>query len=98
MAEAQNLAINLDEASIDILRKVNKIHRDSLINVGLALVKQTGYYKTLAGIAEAETLDDVASLDIEPSGNKEPKTSKASGLQKKVDEKPARPVTTWDSF
>ena len=97
MAEAQNLAINLDEASIDILRKVDKIHRDSLINVGLALVKQTGYYKTLAGTADVDDLDDVASLDIETDDEKPSKTSK-SQKKAKAEEKPSKPASSWDSF
>ena len=59
---AKSVSIEFDEASLKILKDVDSIHRNSLINVGLALVKCTGYYKTLAGIGP-ETLEDVAGLD-----------------------------------
>jgi len=100
MAEAQNLGINLDSKSIEILKKVDSIHRDSLINVGLALVSKTGYYKTLAGISETEDLDEVASLDVidDIDGSDSQKSSKKS--KAKVDSAPApkKPTTSWDSF
>jgi len=102
MAEAQNLGINLDQKSIDILKKVDSIHRDSLINVGLALVSKTGYYKTLAGLTDVQDdddLDEVASLDVLDEGEKT--VVKASSKKAKVQEKekPAKkPSTTWDAF
>jgi len=100
MAEAQNLSINLDSKSIDILKKVDSIHRDSLINVGLALVAKTGYYQTLAGISEAEDLEDVASLDILDDDEAPTKTKKSSKKAKAQEaEAPAKkPSTSWDSF
>jgi len=98
MAEAQNLGINLDSKSIAILKEVDAVHRDSLINVGIALVSKTGYYKTLAGISETEDLDEVASLDVIDGidGSDSQKSSKKA----KVDSAPApkKPTTSWDSF
>jgi len=94
MAEAQNIGINLDEKSIEILKKVDKIHRDSLINVGLALVQKTGYYKTLAGISEAEELEDVASLDIIDEESDKPK----SKVKNKVKDEVKKVSTSWDAF
>jgi len=98
MAEAQNLGINLDSKSIAILKEVDAVHRDSLINVGIALVSKTGYYKTLAGISETEDLDEVASLDVIDGidGSDSQKSSKKA----KVDSTPApkKPTTSWDSF
>jgi hypothetical protein len=96
MAEAQNLGINLDSKSIDILKKVDAIHRDSLINVGLQLVAKTGYFKTLAGLNNTEDLDDVASLDILEDGASAPKKASKKAVQEET--KPKKPATTWDSF
>jgi len=59
---ATGVNIEFDEASLGILKKVDGIHRNSLINVGLALVSKTGYYKTLAGIGPEE-LAEVAGLN-----------------------------------
>jgi len=101
MAEAQNLGINLDQKSIDILKKVDAIHRDSLINVGLALVSKTGYYKTLAGISDAEDLEEVASLDVldENEDGQAVFTKKSSKKSKVQEEAPTKkPSTSWDSF
>jgi hypothetical protein len=98
MAEAQNLRINLDGKSIEILKKVDSIHRDSLINVGLAIVTKTGYYKTLAGISEAEVkeLEDVASLDVlDGDGDKSSKKLKVEEQSKKP---PKKPVSSWDTL
>jgi hypothetical protein len=97
MAEAQNIGITLDDKSIQILKKVDKLHRDSIINVALALVEKTGYYKTLAGISESEELDDVASLDILDDEGKSTKSKKT----KSSAEAPApakKPQSSWDSF
>lgn len=95
MGEAQNIGISLDSKSIEILKKVDAIHRDSLINVGLALVEKTGYYKTLAGINSGEDLEDVASLDVDEIKFTNKKTAKK---QIEVKETPKKPTTTWDSF
>jgi len=95
--KAQNLGINLDQKSIDILKKVDSIHRDSLINVGLALVSKTGYYKTLAGLTNTqddEDLDEVASLDVlDEDGDKS-----ISKKTKEVEAPAKKPTTSWDSF
>lgn len=99
MAEAQNLGINLDSKSVDILKAVDSIHRDSLINVGLSLVSKTGYYKTLTG-KTPEDLEDVASLDVEEDEDEvsaSPKSSKKAG-KKSAPAAASKPSTSWDSF
>jgi len=102
MAEAQNLSINLDANSINILKKVDAIHRDSLINVGLALVSKTGYYKTLTGIADStnEKLDEVTSLEVLDEDGDKPVSKKASKKAKAQEaEAPAKkPASSWDAF
>ena len=102
MAEAQNLGINLDSRSIEILKKVESLHRDSLINVAIALVEKTGYYKTLTGKNSEADLEDVTSLDIETEEDSSTSsTSRVSrskkGSKKATPEKKA-PATSWDSF
>jgi len=100
MAEAQNLGINLDSKSIEILKKVESLHRDSLINVAIALVEKTGYYRTLTGKNSEADLEDVASLDVEDT-DEDGETTKIKpskkGKTKKADV-PAKPSSSWDSF
>jgi len=98
MAEAQNLGINLDSRSIEILKKVESLHRDSLINVAIALVEKTGYYKTLTGKNSEADLEDVTSLDIETEEDGETTKIKPSKKGKtKMADVPAKP-SSWDSF
>jgi len=59
---AKSASIEFDEKSLGILKNVDSLHRNSLVNIGLALVSQTGYYRTLAGITP-EDLGDVAGLE-----------------------------------
>jgi len=52
--------INFDERSKEILREVDEIHRQSLINVAIHMIAKTGYYKSLTG--KDETLEDITDL------------------------------------
>jgi hypothetical protein len=97
--EAKSLNISLDANSIEILKSVDAIHRDSLINVGLSLVQKTGYYKTIAGINDTEDLEDVASLDLDDEGGTRSTSTKSTKKSTKEETKaPEKPKTTWDSF
>jgi len=102
MAEAQNLGINLDSKSIEILKKVESLHRDSLINVAIALVEKTGYYRTLTGKNSEADLEDVASLDVEDndeeSSGSTSKPKKSSKKAAKTTPEKKAPSMSWDSF
>ena len=85
--------VQFDENSKTILKKVDAIHRDSLINVALAIVSNTGYYKTLTGelssdISDVVSLSSLSSLDT-PEESKEDKQQVAT---------PTKAATDWDSF
>jgi len=56
-----SVSVIFDDKSLDILKKVDRLHRNSLINIGLALVSRTGYYKTLTGDLP-EDLENVVNL------------------------------------
>ena len=58
---AKNVNVSFDENSEKILKEVDEIHRNSLINIGLALASRTEYYKTLTGTPNPK-LTKVASL------------------------------------
>ena len=60
----KSVSIEFDDNSLKILKNVDQIHRNSLINIGLALAARTEYYKTLTGEASG-SLDKVVSLDID---------------------------------
>jgi len=93
--ESKIVNITLDNASLDILREVDSIHRDSLINVALSIVKQTGYYKTLTGKSKTDDIEEVASLDVED--NQETKKVKKTETVAEQKKKPA-PAKNWDAF
>ena len=85
---ANAVSIEFDQSSLDILKNVDGIHRNSLINVGLALVSKTGYYKTLAGIGP-ELLEDVAGLSDLDKVLEE--------TQEETSKPKSKPNTNWDS-
>ena len=58
----KSASVEFDDNSLNVLKGVDKIHRDSIINIGLALVSKTHYYQTLTG-KTPEEVQDVASLD-----------------------------------
>jgi len=58
---AKNVNVSFDDNSQKILKEVDEIHRNSLINIGLALASRTEYYKTLTGVT-SDKLTAVASL------------------------------------
>ena len=91
MDDIKTINIKLDEQSIEILKNVSPIHRDSVINIALSLVSKTGYYKTLTGKNQSDELDDTASLEIEDNES----SSKSS---KKDEPAKTKPVTSWDNF
>lgn len=95
MAEAQNLGINLDSKSIEILKKVDASFRDTIVNIGLRMVENTEFFNTLMGKSEDVPVEDMASLDkIEDkntSGELKSKSKKTSPEKK-------APSTSWDSF
>jgi len=88
---AKSASINFDDKSLEILKGVDSIHRDSLINVGLALVSKTGYYATLTGQADSD-LTKVASLED---------LDKVLEEEQQVEEVKTQAATTtsdWDDF
>jgi len=101
--ESKEINIPLDDESIEILKKVPVIHRNSIINVAIRLVAKTDMYK------ELNTDKDV---QVEPStaadlGNTDADNVKASdGVSNaKVTNKvavakaePAKKVSSWDDF
>jgi len=86
------ISIKLDEESVQILKNINPIHRDSVINVGLSLISKTGYYKTLLGKNITEDLEEVVSLEAEDNASSE-NSSKKSKKEVVASEK-----VSWDAF
>jgi hypothetical protein len=90
MAEVQ---VTLDNNSVAVLKGVDNIHRDSIINVGLALVSKTGYYKTLSGKQESDNLDETASLEVQGQ-----ESDKVPVPKNKETPKSKPKNTSWDAF
>lgn len=84
--------VQFDENSKTILKKVDVIHRDSLINVALAIVANTQYYKTLTGETTTK-IASVASLSSLDELEEEAKSTKPE-----VKPTPSKAVTSWDNF
>ena len=72
--EAKEIKVILEEDALKILKEVDAIHRNTLINIGLKLVQKTELFKTLTGDS-SEEIQKIASLDnigqIEQSAQKE---------------------------
>ena len=49
----KDVQIKLDDESIEILSKVESLHRESLINYGIRLVQNTEVFKVITGEEEA---------------------------------------------
>lgn len=89
--EEKELPIKFDNASIQILKKVSPVHRNSLVNVALALVSKTGYYKTVCGL-DTNSIDEVSSLESLDVVEK-PTSNKISKEPEKISTE-----SSWDDF
>jgi len=84
----KSVNIEFDDVSLGILKSVDALHRNSLVNIGLALASKTGYYKTLAGIGP-EDLTEVADLsDLNEVLEKE--------IKAKDEPAKTKSTTAWD--
>jgi len=76
----KDIKVTFDEVSLDILKKVDPIHRQSMINYAIRLVDETPVYKVLSGeIAVAPELvqsqesptEDETEPEVEPKKEEE---------------------------
>jgi len=84
---AQEIKVTLDNKSIEILKKVDMIHRDTILNLGIALIEKTGLYKTLTNEKTSDKLDEIISLDNLPTITKNEEKTKVESRTK-----------SWDDF
>jgi len=64
MAKSTN--VELDDISLNILKQVDGVHRNSLINLGIIAISKTEYFKSLTGnpsedISKIVDLNDAVS-------------------------------------
>ena len=79
------------DKSLDILKEVDSIYRDSIINLGLSLVSKTDLYKTITGKG-GDNLEEVTGLDILDE-------EKIVESKSQIVETPVqKPTTSWDEF
>lgn len=93
MAEAQNLGINLDSKSIEILKAVDPTFRDTIINIGLRMVENTEFFNTIIGKSKNTPVEHMTSLSLLDDENKKIESSKTKNIKKEE-----KPKTSWDSF
>jgi len=75
----KEVKIKLDDKSIEILKEVEAIHRDSLINFSIRLLEQHPHYKIIKGeIEDLEKLNNIENIKDIPNSN----------IQEKVEEEP----------
>ena len=102
MSEAQNLGINLDAKSVQILKKIDASFRDTVVNIGLRMVENTELFNTLAGTSKDISVEDMVSLDQLDDEDDTPKVKKSSRKSSKVQEelpiKKAPVSSGWDTF
>lgn len=90
-------SVNFDKNSVEILKKVESIHRESLVNLGIALISKTNYYKTLIGEIpeDINKVVSLESLEDELNGDK----SNSNQSNSKSAESESKPSTSsWDDF
>jgi hypothetical protein len=96
--EAKTATIKLDNKSVEILTKVDPIHRESMINLGLALISKTFYYKTLTGELPNElvSITDLGSLNSLTIDKVD--TTITTAVVKPKEEVTKKSSTSWDNF
>jgi len=65
----KEIKLQLDDKSVEILEGVESLHRTSLINYGIRLLKGTDVFKTISGEIEAEdigVINEVGVIEPEP--------------------------------
>jgi len=73
----KEVKIKLDEISLEILKDIDPIHRESIINFGIRLSSQTEYFKILKGEVE----ENLISLNEEEEVKEETTSnSNSSGI------------------
>jgi len=56
----KEVKIKLDDKSLEILKEIDTIHRESIINFGIRLAENTEYFKILKGEeAKIETIEEI---------------------------------------
>jgi hypothetical protein len=63
--ETKEIKVVFDNLSLDILRKVDTIHRQSMINYAIRLVDETDVFKILSGEKDVEVSIDNKTKDVE---------------------------------
>ncbi len=86
--------IEFDENSLRVLKEVDKLHRNSLINVALALVSKTEYYKTLTGQGSEEVSEALSLSSLDDHIETKSQKSTETGEQKQT----PKPAASWDNF
>lgn len=93
MSENKRIEIELDPKSIELLKNVEPMYRDSVINLGIKMIAKTPYYKTLTG--EEMDINTMTSLDTMPSG---PLKRDMNVTEDKPKSKPKAKKSSWDDF
>lgn len=82
----KEVKIRLDDKSVDILKEVEAIHRDSLINFAIRLLENHPHYKIIKG--EIESIEEVSNLDV----------INETKVEEKQTEKIEEPDATFDEW
>ena len=71
----KEVKIKLDDKSLEILKEIDTIHRESIINFGLRLASQTEYFKILKGEINIE-IEEVSNISTETKVESKPEPVK----------------------
>jgi len=88
--------IEFDENSLKILKDVDSIHRHSLVNLGLAMIAKTPYYKTLTGDISSDVLNTVTLNELD-TVNTNVGTTDNMGTPT-LTKSPKKPAISWDNL
>lgn len=89
---SKDINIQFEDNALEVLKQVDPVHRNSLINLGILLISKTQYFKTITGDI-SEVLKDVTSLNSLDALEEELESVKTIT---KVE--PAKKATNWDNF
>jgi len=84
----KEVKIRLDDKSVEILKEVEAIHRDSLINFAIRLLEEHPHYKIIKG----EKVENITEL------NKSEDVSKLNNLEEETETKKEEYDVSFDEW
>jgi len=97
--ETKEITIKLDGNSIDVLKQVDSMYRESIINIGIRMISLTPYYKFLSGKDDVADINALTSLDTNCNTNALLASEKSQEVVNEAPSKLKRKTkSSWDDL